>query len=535
MKVISYKGQEIPVEDALLELDRLDYEESLYRFLVNGWRWFDPSPLTEGWAIEAICEHLEAVADGEIKRLIINIPPRCSKSSVVSVAFPAWVWAQRHRSLMCGPGVQFLTGSYAGALALRDNVKSRRLIKSPWYQKYWADRFKLVGDQNTKGRFENDQGGIRIATSVDASVTGEGGNIIIIDDPNAAQEAFSEATIESTIEWWDSAMSTRLNDQKTGAFVIVQQRLSEMDLTGYILEKNVGGWEHLMLPMRYEPERSYSTLIGWKDPRTEMGELLWPERFGEKEVKDLEAGLGPFAAAGQLQQRPEPKGGGVIKREWWRLWEDGAFPPFDFIIASLDTAYTEKTSNDPSAMTVWGVFSGDVIAQNQKAADGATERVYGQQHPRVMMMHGWTERLELHDLVTKVAKTAKDYKVEKVLIEGKASGLSVAQELRRLFRHENWAVQIVDPRSQDKLSRLYSVQHLFAEGLVYAPDRKWADMVITQVGTFPKGKHDDLVDTVSQALRHLRDIGLLIRGPEWTADIQESMQHRSGNKPLYPA
>jgi predicted phage terminase large subunit-like protein len=245
--------------------------------------------------------------------------------------------------------------------------------------------------------------------------------------------------------------------------------------------------------------------------------------------------MGPWKSAGQLQQRPEPAGGGIVKRDWWQLWAEDAYPAMDYIVASLDTAFTEKTENDFSAMTVWGVFSGDVVAQAAKTEDGV-ERSYSQQHPRVMLMNAWAERLELHDLVKKVAATCRNMRVDKLIIENKASGHSVSQELRRLFGHEDWGVQLLDPKGQDKLSRLYSVQHLFAEGMIYAPDRSWADQVITQVGTFPKGKHDDLVDTVSQAIRHMRDLGLLTRGPEWTATIEDSMVY--GGKPpvpLYPS
>jgi predicted phage terminase large subunit-like protein len=537
MTVLRFGADEINADDMLAELDRVECEESLYDFLMSGWQYIDPSPFTPGWVIEAVAEHLQAVCDGEIRRLLVNIPPRCSKSSLTSVAFPAWVWAQRQRSPTSGPGVQFLHASYAQSLSLRDSVKCRRLIESPWYQRLWGDRFTLTGDQNTKTRFDNTLGGSRLSTSVGSALTGEGGSIIVVDDPNAAQEAFSEATIEATIEWWDGALSTRLNDPKTGAFIVIQQRLSEEDLTGHILSKEADNWTHLCLPMRYEPERSYVTSIGWQDPRIEPGELLWPERFGEPEVVSLEKSMGPWTAAGQLQQRPEPKGGGIIKRDWWQLWTEDAYPAMDYIVASLDTAYTTKTENDFSAMTVWGVFSGDVVAQAAKTENGGNvERSYGQQHPRVMLMQAWAERLELHDLVEKVASTCRRMRVDKLIIENKAAGHSVAQELRRLFGHEDWGVQLLDPKGQDKLARLYSVQHLFAEGMVYSPDRSWADQVISQVGTFPKGKHDDLVDTVSQAIRHMRDLGLLTRGPEWTASVEEGMQHRgTAPAPLYPA
>ena len=541
MKIINLDGKKISIEEQLRDLDRADCEHSLYAFLEAGWKYVDPAPFTHGWPIEAVAEHLQAVVDGEIKRLIINIPPRCAKSSLTSVAFPAFTWAQRRKTYTSGPGVQFLHASYSQNLTLRDSTKCRRLIESPWYQSMWGDRFALMADQNTKTRFDNDQGGSRLSTSVGSSLTGEGGNIIVVDDPNAAQEAFSEATITSTIEWWDGALSTRLNNAKVGAFVVIQQRLSEEDLTGHILSKDVGEWTHLCLPMRFEPERSFVTSIGWEDPRTEPGELLWPERFGEKEVETLERQMGPWTSAGQLQQRPEPKGGGVIKREWWKLWENDNFPSLDYVMASLDTAYTTKTENDFSALTVWGVFSGGdqrAVATRSINRDGGTvsmiKRTYSEEHPKVMLLYGWQERLELHDLVVKVRNTMKEYKVDKLLIENKAAGISTAQEIRRLYGHEDFGVQLIDPKSQDKLSRLYSIQHLFAEGLIYAPDRPWADQVITQVSTFPKGKHDDLVDTVSMALKHLRELGMLVRGDEWTADLEGQMSFKGfAPPPLY--
>jgi predicted phage terminase large subunit-like protein len=581
MPTLSIDGKNLDIEKQLMELDRADCEESLYKFLKTAWRYVDSSDFTDGWPIEAVAEHLQAVADGQLRRLIINIPPRCAKSSLTSVAFPAWTWAQPTKSHTAGPGVQFLHASYAQQLSLRDSVKCRRLIESNWYQTLWGDRFKLTGDQNTKTRFDNDKGGSRLSTSVGSALTGEGGSIIVVDDPNAAQEAFSEATIHATIEWWDSALSTRLNDPKQGAFVVIQQRLSEEDLTGHIMSKDVGDWTHLCLPMRYEWQRHSYTVLGidqndeeiiWQDPRgldedgeplvevTEDGEripaypeaeieleeregaLLWPERFGEHEVAMLERQLGPWAAAGQLQQRPEPKGGGIIKREWWQSWDSQIYPNMDFIIACLDTAYTTKTENDPSALTVWGVFSSDVTTQAPTMAGmRGGERVnyarsYTETNPRVMLMYAWQGRHELHDLVTKVATSCRQMQVDTLLIENKAAGHSVAQEIRRMYGFEKFSVQMFDPKSQDKLARLYSVQHLFAEGLVYAPIKQWADMVINQVGQFPKGKHDDLVDTVSMAMRHLRDTGLILRPSEWSAEAEDALKFQSSTtaEPLYP-
>jgi predicted phage terminase large subunit-like protein len=525
----------------LLDLDRVDFEDSLYLFYKAAWPYIDPAPWVDSWAIDAVAEHLQAVVDGQIRKLLINISPRCSKSGLVSVALLPWTWAQSRISPTSGPRVPFLYSSYANQLSLRDSVKCRRLIESDFYQRLWGMRFALTTDQNTKSRFTNDSGGERLITSIDGATTGEGAQILVGDDLNAASEAFSEATIKATTDWWDTVASTRLNDPKTGAYIVIQQRLAEDDISGHILEKNNGEWCHLMIPMRYEPERSYITTIGWKDPRTEPGQLMWPERFGEPEVRALEVALGPMIANGQLQQRPEPAGGGIIRRDYWQLWERDSYPVMDFVLASLDTAYTTKTSNDYSAMTVWGVFSGDITAPVNRVVTAGYEprsMIIHQAHspsaPKVILMHGWRDRLELHKLVEKVAEICIAMKVDLLIVENKAAGHSVAQEIVRLYSNEKFGVQLFDPKSQDKLSRLYSVQHLFAEGLIYAPDRKWADMVISETAQFPYSKFDDLTDTVSQALRHLRDCGLISRAVEVAAVEEDLRAYRSQPQPLYP-
>lgn len=554
--IIRWEGRDIDVDAQLNELDRVECEESLSTFLMHAWRFIDPAPYVHGWVIDALAEHLEAVCDGDLKRLLINIPPRMGKSSIISVAYPAWVWAQEHRSPTSGPGVPFLHASYAYKLAIRDSVRRRRLMKSTWYRNKWANRFNILIEQDQKVRFANDQGGESLITAVEAGVTGEGGNCIIVDDPNNAREVLSEAIIQSTNEdWWDGAMSTRLNDPKTGAVIVVQQRLGELDLTGHILAREPDRWTHLCLPMHYEPQRSFVTSIGWEDPRKAEGELLFPERFDETSVKELQASLKMWRAAGQLEQRPEPMGGGIIKRDWWQVWPPGGedlhqasqlfYPPFDYIVASLDTAYTEKTINDPSALTVWGVFSGDVVAQMVQVAPGVTQRTYVETSNRVMLAHAWSEHLEIHPLVQRVHKTCLQFKVDMLLIEDKAAGLSVAQELRRLFATKDkaaYGVRVMRPiagggyTKNSKVARLYSVQNIFEEKMVYAPDRPYAEMVIAQCGTFPNGQHDDLVDTTSQALRFLRDSGMLIRGEERMSEAEEMMQHKGRPPPpLYPA
>jgi len=534
----SFDPRSVDAEAQLLDIDRVDAEESLYVFMRQAWRYMDPAKWVDSWAIEAIAEHLQAVADGQIKKLLINISPRTSKSSLVSVGFVPWVWAQSRIGPLSGPQVPFLYASYSNQLSMRDSVKSRRLIESEYYQRRWGDRFQLVSDQNTKSRYTNSKGGERLITSIDGTTTGEGSQCLIGDDLNSASDVASEASLQSVKDWFDTVASTRLNDPKTGAYIIIQQRIAEDDITGHILEKNAGEWTHLMIPMRYEKDRSFMTPIGWSDPRTEEGQLMWPERFGEEEVKNLERALGPWAAAGQLQQRPEPKGGGIIKREWWKLWDHESFPPMDFILACLDTAYTTDTLNDESGMLIWGIFSGDVKAHTTRIVGPNGEMLtpsstYSEFAPRVMCMYAWTDHLELHELVEKSANVCAKMKVDTLLIENKASGISVAQEIRRLYSREKFGVELFDPKSQDKTARLYSIQHLFAEGIVYAPDRPWMEKVITQVGQHPKGKRDEYVDLTSMGLRKLRDMGLLVRQPEREAEIEADKQFRGQEQPLY--
>jgi predicted phage terminase large subunit-like protein len=299
-----------------------------------------------------------------------------------------------------------------------------------------------------------------------------------------------------------------------------------------------------MLPMRYDPTRAYPTKLGYVDPREEDGELLFPDRFPQEVVERDEKAMGPYAAAGQFQQQPEPRGGGIIKDHWWQLWERSEYPPIEFIVASLDTAYTQKAENDFSAMTVWGVFSapGDSLATRSVDRYGRTMEIrtsYQSEQlgpvPKVMLMYAWQEKLELHELAEKVAETCQRMRVDRLLIENKAAGHSVAQEIRRLFGWEDFAVQMYDPKTLDKTARLYSVQHIFAEQMVYAPNKDWAEMVIRQCSVFPKGKNDDLVDTVSMSLNHLRQCGMLTRAAERLSEIDDAKRFlgNSSGVPLY--
>lgn len=372
------------------------------------------------------------------------------------------------------------------------------------------------------------------------------------DDPHNVADGESDVVRKETVRWFRESMSNRLNDMQQDAIVIIMQRVHEEDVCGTIMEDGLD-YEHLIIPMRYDPGRHCKTSIGWSDPRTIEGELAWPERFPENVVEDLERTLGPYAFAGQYMQSPEPRGGGIFKREWWNPVHVPPGTPlkltFQYVLASLDTAYTTKEENDPSAMTVWGVF------EDQKG------------QPKILLLNAWEKRLELHGvdverhigernedyvkraqpdwgLVEWVIYTCRRFKVDRLMIESKAAGYSVAQEVRRLTSSHEWAVELKDPKGEgDKVARAYAVQHLFSEGMVCAPAevegenvywRAFAEMVIGQASRFPKG-HDDLVDTMTQALRHLRQIGLAVRREERQIMDAQDLKYPERSGPLYPS
>jgi predicted phage terminase large subunit-like protein len=455
------------------------------------------------------------------------------KSLLTNVFFPAWEWGPRNM-----PHLRYICASHSQELAIRDGVRMRRLIESDWYQARWP--VPLAKDQNQKQKFENIYMGFRQCCAIN-SVTGARADRIICDDLLSVSDAASQQIKDTANQQFFEAIPTRLVSPKQSSIIVIQQRLAEDDIIGSILEKELP-YDYLMLPMRYDPSRAQPSMLGLEDPRTEEGELLFPQRFPEDVVDRDERILGPWATASQFAQSPSPRGGGVIKPEWIQEWTRDGYPPFDYIVAAVDGAYTTKQENDPSAMTVWGVWSGgDQLAMPTRtiAANGEIvwnmERQYSQEHPKLMLMYAWAERLEFHELVDRVHETMLAYQVDKLLIENKANGYSIAQEMRRLYSHDDFGVQLVDPKGQDKLARLYAIQHIFSEGLIYAPNKSWADMVINQLAVFPKGKHDDLVDTTSMALRYLREAGLLVRNAEWTAELDEGRMHVGAPpSPLYP-
>lgn len=481
------------------ERERRAAASSLYEFVRQSWHVVEPSvEFIPSWHIETICEHLEAITHGQIRKLLINVPPRHSKSTIVSVMWPMWEW-------ISSPAHKYLCASYSGSLSTRDNLKARRLVQSPWYQERWGDVFELAGDQNAKQRFENNRTGYRLATSVGGTATGEGGSRLILDDPHSAQEAQSDVMREAALSWFDNVWATRLNDPKRDALVTVMQRLHEQDISGHILEE-IGGWEHLKIPAQWDGERRRSVL-GFYDPRKVKGELICPERFGEREIEDLKRSLGAYGTAGQLQQDPQPEGGGILKTKHFQLWPaEQALPQFEFVIQSYDPAFTDQTSGDPTACTVWAIFT------------HAGER-------NLMLIDAWDEHLSYPELRARVIKdysteyggtSVKDglrraRKPDRVLIENKASGQSLLQDMR-LARVPAIAY---NPGRADKVSRAHQAAPTLELGLLWIPESgktrgqavSWAQAFLKQVGKFPLVAHDDYVDTMTQVVIFLKNEG----------------------------
>ena len=444
-------------------------EISLREYIRQAWPLVEPAnPFLSNWHIDAIADHLEAVTRGEIRNLLITMPPRCAKSLCVAVFWPTWVW-------IANPEWRWLFASYALSLSLRDSLKCRRIIESTWYQLRWSDRYQLSGDQNVKIRFENTHTGYRLATSVGGSVTGEGADSICCDDPLQVADSYSEATRVAMLVWWDEAMSTRLNNPKTGSKVIVQQRLHEEDLAGHVLKQ--GGYEHLNLPMRYEPT-SYVTSIGWRDPRQEDGELLWPDRFGEEEVKRLETQLGSYGASAQLQQRPAPLGGGIIKIAWFKRYSTPPEYP-QRIVQSWDTANKAKSTNDP-----WCCLT------------------FAETREGYYLLDCYVQRMEYPEGRDMAISLGNIWKPNAILIEDKSSGQSLLQDLRRETR---LPVLSVEPE-RDKVTRMSVESPLIQSGRVWLPEEaEWLLAFESELAVFPNGAHDDRVDALSQAIKYFRN------------------------------
>jgi predicted phage terminase large subunit-like protein len=476
--------------NARAKVEREYAARSLREFVRQAWHVVEPStPFVPDWHIDAITDHLEAVTRGDVRNLLINVPPRHMKSLLVSVFWPAWEW-------ILHPERRWLYSSYAASLTIRDSVKCRRLIESPWYRARWGYIFSLTSDQNAKTRFDNNRSGYRLSTSVGGAVTGEGGDRIVCDDPHKVDEVESDTVRKGAIDWWDVAMSTRVNDPRTSAMVIVMQRCHQRDLSGHLLEK--GNFEHLCLPAEYEGPGK-TTVIGFSDPRTEPGELLWPERFGPQEIAELKVNLGSYAVAGQLQQRPSPAGGGIFKRHWFKFFQPrGAGLPPVLVRLPDGTPISVPAVEAPHHVDEQ-IQSWDCSFKDLDTSDYVVGQMWARRGAHFLLADQVRGRMDCPGTVKAVRAMREKWPgTMAVLIEDKANGSAVIQ----MLSHDIPGILPVNPGG-GKIARAQAISPLVEAGNIYLPHPDWAPWVndfIEECVQFPNGAHDDQVDAMTQAI-----------------------------------
>lgn len=456
--------------DEWLAIEREYCRRSLANFAKEAWHVLEPAtPLKWGWALDAMCEHLEAVTNGEILALLMNVPPGTMKSLMVGVIWPAWEWGPRNLQNM-----RYLGTSHKQDLAVRDNLKCRRLIQSRWYQDRWP--VTLTSDQNAKTKFENDKTGFREAMAF-TSMTGSRGDRVLLDDPLSVDDANSEAALRSAEITFTEALPTRLNNEQS-AKIVIMQRLNERDTSGIILARNLD-YVHLCLPMEFEADRRCHTAIGFTDPRKDDGELLFPERFSQKQVDDLKATMGSYAVAGQLQQRPAPREGGLFKRAWFNVVK--AIPAGTQFVRGWDLA----------------------ASTGQTSAYTAGVKIGRYPNGRFVIAHMARDRLSAGGVRTLIKNTAAQDGIEtKISIPqdpgqaGKAQAQDIIRDLAGFNAHAS-------PESGDKVTRADPLAAQAEAGNVDILFGDWNEVFLDEAGNFPNGSYLDQIDAASRAFNEI--------------------------------
>jgi len=419
----------------------------------------------EGRHHKEIADKFDKIAQGKIKRLIINMPPRHTKSEFASFLLPAWMVGRK-------PNLKIIQTTHTTELAIRFGRKAKTLIDSPEYQSVFNTT--LREDSQAAGKWETEQGGEYYAAGVGSAITGRGADLLIIDDPHSEQDAMNPEALEKAYEWYTSGPRQRL--QPGGAIVVVMTRWSLKDLTGALInsQKNIKAdkWEIVEFPAIMP-----------------SGKPIWPQYWKKKELEGVKASLTAGKWNAQWMQNPTSEEGSIIKREWWRMWERSSIPPLQHIIQSYDTAFSKKETADYSAITTWGVFYPD----DDSPAN-------------LILLDAHKERLEFPELRKEALEQYKYWKPDTVIIEAKASGQPLTYELRKIGIP---VINFTPSKGQDKFSRVASVAPMFESGIIWAPDERYADEVIEECASFPYGDHDDLVDSTTQALMRFRQGGFV--------------------------
>ena len=432
-----------------------------------------------------IAKRFEDIANGKNKRLIINMPPRHTKSEFASFLFPSWIIGR-------DPKTKIIQTTHTAELAVNFGRKVRNLLDTHEYRNIFPD-VRLQADSKAAGRWSTNHGGEYFAAGVGGAITGRGADLLIIDDPHSEQDALSETAMEHAYEWYTSGPRQRL--QPGGAIVIVMTRWSLKDLTAKILKAqgyadHSDKWEVIEFPAIMP-----------------SGKACWPEYWDKEELEGVRASLSVAKWNAQWQQNPTSEEGAIIKKEWWNRWEEDEVPKLEYIIQSYDTAFSKRETADYSAITTWGVF--------YPKQDGPAH---------LILLDAKKGRWDFPELKAEALKQYKFWEPETVIIEAKASGTPLTQELRQMGIP---VVNFTPSKGNDKITRVHSVSPLFESGMIWAPNARWADEVIEECSAFPNGEYDDLVDSTTQALMRYRQ-GNFVQLPsdDWV-DTEPSTYIRS--------
>ena len=419
---------------------------------------------------QIMADAFERVANGELKRLIINMPPRHTKSEFASYLFPAWYLGRF-------PEKKIIQTAHTAELAVGFGRKVRNLVGSPDYQAVFPT--KLSADSKAAGRWNTNKGGDYFAIGVGGAVTGKGADVLIIDDPHSEQEAMqgNPGVYDRVYEWYSSGPRQRL--QPGGSIVIVMTRWSKKDLTGQVITNSVNRegdeWEVIELPALLP-----------------SGKPLWPEFWKQDELEAIKAEIPVGKWEAQYQQNPTSEEGAIIKRDMWRIWEDERPPRCEYIIQSWDTAFEKNNRADYSACTTWGIF----YKTNDEGIDYAN----------IILLDAFKERMEFPELKQMAYQMYKEWSPDTLIVEKKAAGAPLIYEMRKMGIPMS---EYTPSKGSDKIARVNAISDLFASGLVWCPDKRWAEEVMEEVASFPNGDHDDLVDSTSQALLRFRQGGFI--------------------------
>jgi len=445
----------------LLEMDRIERsKESFLYFVTQMWPVF-----ISGAHHKIMADAFERVANGQLKRLIINMPPRHTKSEFASFLLPAWFLGKF-------PHKKIIQTAHTAELATGFGRKVRNLVSSEPYQKVFQT--KLSSDSKAAGRWNTHMGGDYFAIGVGGAVTGKGADLLIIDDPHSEQEAkqANPAVFDGVYEWFTSGPRQRL--QPGGAIIIVMTRWSKRDLTGQILKNSakdgVDQWEVIDFPAIMP-----------------NGNPLWPGFWSKQALEALRSELPVSKWEAQYQQNPTSEEGAIIKRENWQIWEKDSPPQCEYIIQSWDTAFEKNNRADYSACTTWGVFQ--------------HPNKHGDLKPNIILLDAFKARMEFPELKHKALEMWREWEPDTLIVEKRAAGAPLIYEMRKMGIPMS---EYTPGKGNDKISRVNAISDLFASGIVWCPETRWAEEVMDELASFPNGDHDDLVDSSSQALMRFR-------------------------------